>query len=116
MSEGAIGQPCERVKATLLEELAPQLEALAKAFSWGGLFAMFDDVVQAVEDMRAIGSGPDKKACVIHIVLAAYDTYRFDIPLIPDLTERQVLKWVLEIAIDGIVAILNKRGIFVHGT
>jgi ketopantoate reductase len=107
--------PCQELEATFLVQIAPQMEELVQEFSWGGLFGMFDDVVQAVEDMKEIGSGPQKKACAIDIVLAVYDQYRFDIPYLPNMFEKQMLKMILDVAIDGIVAILNKRGVFVHG-
>jgi ketopantoate reductase len=116
MSETTISAPCERLIATFVEQIAPKMEALVKEFSWAGLFELFDDVVQAVENMEGIGKGPDKKACAIEIVLAVYDKYQFDIPYIPSIFERRLLKLILDMAIDGIVAILNKRGIFVHGT
>jgi ketopantoate reductase len=116
MSETTIGQPCAKVKDELLEQIAPQVETLVKEFTWAGLFAVFDDVVQAVEDAGDIGTGPEKKACAVDITLAVYDKYQFDIPYLPNMFERQMLKLIVEIAIDGIVAILNKRGLFVHGT
>ncbi len=116
MSEGTSSPACEKVKATLLEQIAPEMEALVKEFSWASLFGMFDDVVQAVEDMEGVGSGAEKKACAIEIILAAYDKFKFDIPYLPNMFEKQMLKLIVEIAVDGIVQILNKRGIFVHGT
>ena len=116
MSEGTASQPCERAKATFLEQIAPQMDVLVKEFSWSGLFAMFDDVIQAVEDLEGLDSGSAKKACAIEIILAVYDEYRFDIPYLPNMFEKQMLKVLVEVAIDGIVAILNKRGVFSHGT
>ena len=108
---------CEKLTATFVEQIAPKMETLTQEFTWAGLFELFDDVVQAVEEMKGVGSGAEKKACAIEIVLAVYDRYQFDIiPYLPGALERQLLKLVLDFAIDGIVAILNKRGIFVHGT
>ena len=116
MGEGVVGQPCKELQVTFLERIAPKMESLVKEFSWSGLFALFDDVIQAVEELQGVGGGPEKKACAIEIILAAYDKYRFDIPYLPNMFERQMLKLIIEIAIDGIVEILNKRGVFVHGT
>ena len=116
MSEGTAGQPCEQLKKTFIKQIAPQMEALVKEFSWSGLFGLFDDVIQAVEQMEGVGSGPEKKACAIEIVLGVYDEYKFDIPYLPNMFEKQMLKLIVEIAIDGIVEILNRRGVFVHGT
>ncbi len=116
MSETSVGQPCEVLKTTFLDSIAPQMKELVSAFSWSGLFALFDDVVQAVEELEGIDTGSEKKQCAIDIILAVYDEYHFDIPYLPNLFEKQMLKLILDAAIDGIVAILNKRGIFVHGT
>ncbi len=116
MGEETASPSCEKLIATFVEQIAPKMEALQKEFSWAGLFDMFDDVVQAVEDMEGVGNGPAKKACAIEVVLAVYDKYQFDIPYLPNMFEKQMLKVILDVAIDGIVAILNKRGIFVHGT
>jgi hypothetical protein len=115
MSEGTANQPCEKLKATFVEQIAPKMDALVKEFSWSGLFGLFDDAVQAVEEMEGVGGGSAKKACAIEIILAVYDEYQFDIPYLPNMFERQMLKLIVEIAIDGIVEILNRRGIFVHG-
>ena len=116
VSEGPVSQPCEKAKATFLEQIAPQMDVLVREFSWSGLFAMFDDVIQAVESLEGLESGAAKKACAIEIVLAVYDEYHFDIPYLPNMFEKQMLKVIVEVAIDGIVEILNKRGVFVHGT
>ena len=115
MSEETASQPCEELKATFIEQIAPRMDALVKEFSWGALFGLLDDVVQAVEEMEGVSGGAEKKACAIEIVLAVYDKYQFDIPYLPNMFEKQMLKLIVEIAIDGIVEILNKRGIFVHG-
>ncbi len=115
MGEGVTSPPCAKLVTTFVEQIAPRMEALQKEFSWAGLFEMLDDVVQAVEDMEGVGNGPAKKACAIEVVLAVYDRYHFDIPYLPNMFEKQMLKVILDVAIDGIVAILNKRGIFVHG-
>ncbi len=116
MSEGTASQPCEQLKETFIEQIAPQMEAMVKEFSWSGLFGLFDEVIQAVEQMEGVGSGAEKKACAIEIVLGVYDEYQFDIPYLPNMFEKQMLKLIVEIAIDGIVEILNRRGVFVHGT
>jgi hypothetical protein len=116
MSEGTAIQPCEQLKETFVAQIAPQMEALVKEFSWSSLFGLFDEVIQAVEHMEGVGSGPEKKACAIDIILAVYDEYRFDIPYLPNMFEKQMLKLIVEIAIDGIVEILNKHGVFVHDT
>ena len=116
MSEGTTIQPCDQLKETFIKQIAPQMEAMVKEFSWSGLFALFDEVIQAVEQMEGVGSGPEKKACAIEIILAVYDEYQFDIPYLPNMFEKQMLKLIVEIAIDGIVEILNRRGVFVHGT
>ena len=115
MSERTVSQPCEKLKATFVEQIAPKMEALVKEFSWSELFGLFDDVVQAVEEMEGVEGGAEKKACAIDIILGVYDEYQFDIPYLPNMFERQMLKLIVEIAIDGIVEILNRRGIFVHG-
>jgi hypothetical protein len=115
MSEGNVPPSCAKVKDTLLEQIAPQMDALVKKFSWSALFGLFDDVVQAVEEMEGVGSGAEKKACAVEVILAAYDKYRFDIPYLPNMFEKQMLKLIVDIAIDGIVEILNRRGVFVHG-
>jgi ketopantoate reductase len=115
MSEGTASQPCEKLKESFVEKIAPKMEALVKEFSWGELFGLFDDVVQAVEEMEGVVGGAEKKECAIDIILAVYDKYQFDIPYLPNMFEKQMLKLIVEIAIDGIVEILNRRGIFVHG-
>ena len=43
------------------------MNALVKEFSWAGLFAMFDDVIEAVENLEGLDSGAAKKACAIEI-------------------------------------------------
>ena len=116
MSEATITPACEKVKDTLLEQIAPEMEALVREFSWAALFGLFDNVIQAVESMQGVGGGAQKKSCAVDIILAAYDKYRFDIPYLPNMFERQMLKLIIDIAIDGIVEILNRRGVFVHGT
>ena len=116
MSEGIAIQPCEQLKETFIKQIAPQMETLVKEFSWSGLFGLFDEVIQAVEQMEGVSGGSEKKACAIEIILAVYDEYQFDIPYLPNMFERQMLKLIVEIAIDGIVEILNKHGVFVHGT
>lgn len=116
MSEETTTPACEKVKDTLLEQIAPEMEKLVKEFSWSALFGLFDDVIQAVESMQGVDGGAQKKACAVEIILAAYDKYGFDIPYLPNMFERQMLKLIVDIAIDGIVEILNRRGVFVHGT
>lgn len=116
MSEGTVTPACEKVKETLLEQIAPEMEGLVKEFSWSALFGLFDDVIQAVENMQGVGGGAQKKACAVEIILAAYDKYKFDIPYLPNMFEKQMLKLIVDIAIDGIVEILNRRGVFVHGS
>lgn len=106
---------CDDLKTQFLETITPNIEALTKEFTWSGLFALIDEAVQAVEITQGIGSGPEKKACVIDIILEAYDRANFDIPYLPNMFEKTGLKMLLDIAIDGIVEILNRRGIFVHG-
>ena len=109
-----IGKPCEKLTETFLQRIAPKMQDLTQQFTWAGLFDMFDDVVQAVEEMKGVEGGAEKKACATHIILTVYDTYRFDIPYLPNMFERQMLKIIVDITIDGIIAILNKRGVFVH--
>ncbi|MFQ5611051.1 MAG: hypothetical protein ACE5H9_02860 [Anaerolineae bacterium] len=106
---------CDDLKTQFLEEITPAIEELTREFTWGGLFALIDEAVQAAETTESIGSGPQKKACVIDIILEAYDRSNFDIPFLPNMFEKTGLKLVLDIVIDGIVEILNRRGIFVHG-
>jgi ketopantoate reductase len=64
--------------------------------------------------MEQSGTGPEKKACAIDIILAVYDEYDLDIPYLPNMFEKQMLKVIIDVAIDGIVAILNKHGVFAH--
>jgi hypothetical protein len=108
--------PCEQVKDVFLKEIAPTMEQLVKEFSWPTLFSVVEDAIKAVEAMEGLDSGPEKKACVIDCILAVYDQYQIDIPLLPAMFEKTALKAVLDIAIDAIVELLNKNGIFVHGT
>lgn len=106
---------CDELKAQFLTKLAPQIEALAAEFSWNKLFALIDDAVQTVEVAQGAGNGPEKKACVIDIVLEVYDRSNFDIPYLPNMFEKNGLRILLDVTIDGIVEILNRRGIFVRG-
>jgi hypothetical protein len=107
--------PCDELKDQFLDNIAPKIQTLANNFNWGGLFALIDDAVEAVEVARGAGNGPEKKACVIDIVLAVYDRSNFDIPYLPRMVEKDGLRILLDVAIDGIVEILNRRGVFVQG-
>ena len=108
--------PCDQVQEVFLEEIAPTMEQLVKAFSWTTFFSVVEDAIKAVEAMQGFQSGPEKKACAIDCILAVYDRYQIDIPYLPAMFEKAALKAVLEVAIDAIVELLNKNGIFVHGT
>lgn len=107
-------RPCEKLVKTFVENIAPKMEGFKKGFNWALMFELFDDAVQAVENMKEIQGGEQKKACAIEIILAVYETYQIDIPYLPALVEKQALKFIVNVVIDGIVAILNKRGIFAH--
>ncbi|TEU15008.1 MAG: hypothetical protein E3J21_14380 [Anaerolineales bacterium] len=107
--------PCEQVQDVFLKEIAPTIEQLVKEFSWPTLFSIVEDAIKAVEAMEGLDSGPEKKACAVDCILAVYDRYKIDIPFLPAMFERAALKAVLDIAIDAIVELLNKNGIFVHG-
>ena len=108
-------EPCAELVNTFVRDIAPKIETLKDKFSWGAMFELFDEAIQAVEEMKGIGDGPAKKACAVEIVLTVYDEYNIDIPYLPNMVERQALKVFINVVIDGIVAILNKRGVFVHG-
>ncbi len=108
--------PCEQVKEVFLQEVAPAMEQLVKAFSWPAFFSVVEDAIKTAEAMEGLGSGPEKKACVIECILAVYDQYQIDIPYLPAMLEKAALKAVLDVGIDVIVELLNKNGIFVHGT
>lgn len=108
--------PCDQVKEVFLKEIAPTMEQLVKGFSWPMLFSMVEDAIKAAEAMEGLDSGPEKKACVVDCVLAVYDQYQIDIPYLPAMFEKAALEAVLNIGIDVIVELLNKNGIFVHGT
>jgi hypothetical protein len=107
--------PCDQVKEVFLKEVAPTMEQLVEEFSWPMLFSMVEDAIKAVEAMEGLDSGPEKKACAIDCVLTVYDHYQIDIPYLPAMFEKAALEAVLNIAIDAIVELLNKNGIFVHG-
>ena len=108
--------PCDEMKEVFLKEIAPTMEQLVTEFSWTTLFSVVEDAIKAAEAMEGLDSGPEKKACVIDSILAVYDQYKIDIPYLPAMFERSALKAVLDIGIDAIVELLNKNGIFVHGT
>ena len=108
--------PCDQVKEVFLKGVAPKMEQLVKEFSWPMLFSVVEDAIKAAEAMEGLDSGPEKKACVIDCILAVYDQYQIDIPYLPAMFEKAALKAVLDIGIDAIVELLNKNGIFVHGT
>ena len=108
--------PCDEMQEVFLKEIAPTMEQLVKEFSWTTFFSVVEDAIKAAEVMEGLDTGPEKKACVIDCVLAVYDRYQIDIPYLPALFERSALESVLNIAIDAIVELLNKNGIFVHGT
>ena len=108
--------PCDQVKEVFLKEIAPTMEQLVKEFSWTTFFSVVEDAIKAAEAVEGLGSGPEKKACVVDCILAVYDQYQIDIPYLPAMFEKAALKAVLEVAIDVIVELLNKNGIFVHGT
>jgi len=109
-------KPCEKLMAKFVDDIAPKIESLRGGFNAAVMFEIFDDAVQAVESMQEITSGKEKKACAIKLILAVYDKYKLDlIPGVPNMLEKRALEMFLNIAIDGIVAILNKRGVFVHG-
>lgn len=108
--------PCDQVKEVFLEEIAPTMEQLIKGFSWTTFFSIVEDAIKAVEAMKGFESGPEKKACATDCILAVYDQYQIDIPYLPAMFEKAALKAVLDIGIDVIVELLNKNGIFVHGT
>lgn len=108
--------PCEKLIAKFVDDIAPKIESLRGGFNAAVLFEIFDDAVQAVESMKEIQGGKEKKACAIKMILAVYDKYKLDlVPGVPSMLEKQALEMFLNVAIDGIVAILNKRGVFVHG-
>jgi hypothetical protein len=108
--------PCDEMQEVFLKEIAPTMEQLVQDFSWTMFFSVVEDAIKAAEAMEGLGSGPEKKACVIDCILAVYDQYKIDIPYLPAMFERSALKAVLDIGIDAIVELLNKNGIFVHGT
>ena len=108
--------PCEQMQEVFLREIAPTMEQLVKAFSWTTFFSVVEDAIKAAEAMEGLGSGREKKACVVDCILAVYDQYQIDIPYLPAMFEKVALKAVLDIGIDVIVELLNKNGIFVHGT
>jgi hypothetical protein len=108
--------PCDKLQEVFLKEIAPTMEQLVKEFSWPMLFSVVEDAIKAAEAMEGLDSGPEKKACVIDSILAVYDQYQIDIPFLPAMFEKAALKAVLDIGIDAIVELLNKNGIFVHGT
>ena len=108
--------PCDEMQKVFLEEIAPTMEQLVQDFSWTMLFSVVEDAIKAAEAMEGLDSGPEKKACVIDSILAVYDQYKIDIPYLPAMFEKSALKAVLDIGIDAIVELLNKNGIFVHGT
>jgi len=108
--------PCDKVQEVFLKEIAPTMEQLVAEFSWPMLFSIVEDAIKAVEAMEGLDSGSEKKACVIDCVLAVYDQAQIDIPYLPAMFEKAALEAVLNIGIDVIVELLNKNGIFVHGT
>ncbi len=107
--------PCQQLVQRFVHQVAPKIESFKQGFDWKIMFELFDDAIQAVEEMKAIQGGAAKKACATEMILAVYDEYKIDIPYLPAMFEKQALKFIINYAIDGIVAILNKRGIFVHG-
>jgi hypothetical protein len=106
--------PCEELVNTFVRDIAPKIEAFRGGFNWGLMFELFDEAIQAVEDMKGIEGGAAKKQCAVKIILTVYDEYDIDIPYLPNMVEKQALKIIIDVVIDGIVAILNKRGVFVH--
>ena len=97
--------------APILKDCVAYVECrVVRAVDAGDHTLFIGDVVA-----EGVGGGAEKKSCAIEIVLAVYDEYRFDIPYLPNMFEKQMLKLIVEIAIDGIVEILNRHGIFVHG-
>ena len=116
MSAETMPQPCQKLIQTFLVQIAPKMEDLKGEFSWPALFELFDDAVDAVENMKEIQGGQQKKECAIELIMAVYDRYQLDIPYLPNMFEKKILRTILNVVIDGIVAILNKRGVFEHGT
>ncbi len=108
--------PCQELTNTFVRDIAPRIKVFKEGFDWSVMFELFDEAIQAVEDMQAIKGGAQKKACATEIILAVYDEYDIDIPYLPAMIEKQALKFIVDVVIDGIVAILNKRGVFVHNT
>lgn len=106
--------PCQQLVQRFVHDVAPKIEGFKQGFDWKIMFELLDDAIQAVEEMKAIQGGAAKKACATEMILAVYDAYKIDIPFLPTMLEKQALKFIIGYAIDGIVAILNKRGIFVH--
>ncbi|MBN1934719.1 MAG: hypothetical protein JW934_08630 [Anaerolineae bacterium] len=107
-------RPCQQLVQSFVKGIAPKIERFKEGFDWSIMFELFDDAIQAVEEMEEIEGGAAKKACAVEIILAVYDEYKIDIPFLPAMFEKQALKFIINYAIDGIVAILNKRGVFVH--
>ena len=108
--------PCAKLVNTFVMDIAPKIEGFREGFNWGLMFELFDEAIQAVEDMKEIEGGAAKKRCAVEIILTVYDEYDIDIPYLPNMVEKQALKIIIDVVIDGIVAILNKRGVFEHGS
>ena len=108
--------PCAELVNTFVRDIAPKIEVFKDGFNWGVMFELFDDAIQAVENMKGIEGGTAKKECAIQIILTVYDEYDIDIPYLPNMVEKQALKIIIDVVIDGLVAILNKRGVFAHGS
>ncbi len=106
---------CDEARDIFLNEIAPAIKALGEEFTWTGFFSLLEDAIKAVEKVMGAGNGPQKKACVLDIITDVYDQYEIDIPYLPNMFEKMALKWILDVAIDAIVELLNKNGIFVHG-
>ncbi len=108
--------PCQKLTATFVKTIAPKIEKFKQGFDWSIMFELFDDAIQAVEEMKEVQGGAAKKACATEMILAVHQEYQIDIPFLPAMFEKQALKFIVNYVIDGIVAILNKRGVFVHDT
>ncbi|MFH0925263.1 MAG: hypothetical protein V1872_06470 [bacterium] len=86
-----------------------------------GVLDIFRFIVDCVTELACVVEeftgkpGTEKKAMVISALENIYVACGLDIPYVPNFLERTLLfKYIIPAIIDGVVALLNKKGVFKH--
>ena len=102
--------------AQLLAELEPKIKTALSSGKWyEKVGKIVETVVPVVEEIGVEFSGADKKKFAMELIETIYFQY-LDNKYIPNFIEQIIVRNLSSFAIDKIVALLNKTGVFKHKT